>query len=569
MRRCLSFLALPYLLTAGELPIPIQAPLARVRLHPDEAWITRAGQTKLGVGTHRLQLKDLPPGLVLDDVRVSAQGPEGVRLGDLALDSEVRAIQETATWKAMESEAEGLQDHLDQLNAERASLAQESAFLKALQASHDKELSVRMNYTPPSSQAIVELSKGLQQRLTEVLARDTRAVREIAKLQSTLSKLQAEMTKRQSEQRQGPSRATVEVTLPKAGEIHLEFSYRSRMARWEPNYEARLSADGHRLELALFAAVRQQSGEDWKDVAVEISNVRASRSLDLPRYTQGQSVGWYTYPPQEKSSNYVVNGSNVSQNAYSIVEVVASNSGGFAPPPKPVTFAPEASAVSALETEARKIEENQGLGVTFQLDGRKDIASDGEPNRFKVMSKDIEHQFVVACTPRLDTTAYQVARFPSPKGIPLFPGAPIVQFVGTQRLGQTRLVFPEPGKPFQLAFGPHRPLSVRLYRADLKTETLGLISKDRQWTQEEHIDTANNGAEAVEVEIYDRLLVSTDEKVRIHNLSTTTPPTVVENNVRMWKLHLEPEGKQTLRLDTQIRVPVEGYISGLEGLGLR
>ncbi len=516
---------------------------------------------KLGPGTHRLRIADLPRGLGLDDVRVGASGPEGLQLGDLGLETEVRVTKESPAWKAMETELEGFQGRLDQLWAERSALAPEVAFLKGLLASQEKEQSGKLTATLPSAQSLVELSKGLQQRLGEVLIRDKQMEREVAKLQASLSRLQAEMAKRLGERSQGPSRATVEVGLARAGEVTVEFSYRTREARWEPTYEARLSPDGKRLDLVLFAAVRQRSGEDWKEVAVEISNVRPGRSLTLPRYTQGQSVGWYTHRSHSPSSSgavvEVLSGASVRDNMQA----------SYAPT-TPTTMAPPPAATAAQELEATRTNEGPGLGVTFKLEGIKDIPSDGEPQRFRIHSVNADHRLVIMTTPRLDPTAFQVARFPSPKGIPLFPGAPLVQYVGTQRLGQTAFTLPEPGKSFQLAFGPYRPMRVALRRLDLQRESVGFVSRERQWTLEERIELASEAEEPLEVEVFDRLLQASDDKVRITTLPPTQAPTTVEGQVGIWKLRLEPGKPLAIPLKTQIRGPEGGYISGLEGLGL-
>lgn len=553
------------MLLAGDPALPLVAPPTRVRLHPDEAWVTRVGRMPLGKGTHRLCIADLPPGLGLDDVRVAAMGPEGLQLGDLALDSALSLTRETQGWKDMQTEVESIQERLDHLAAERAALEPEIAFLKGLLASQEKEQAKQLTTALPSAQALVELSKGLQGRLTEALARKTRVERDMAKRQEALTRLKAELSKRESERRQGPTRVTVEVTVVKAGDVTLELTTRTRQARWEPAYEARLSPDGANLDLVLFAAVRQKSGEDWRNVTLEVSNVRTSRNLDLPLYDSGQSVGWYTHEHQ---------GSRGGSPTVA-VEVVASSSRASMDNAQasytqatPVTFAPPPSPNSARELEATRRNEGH-LGVTFRLEGSKDVLADGEPSRFRILTVPAEHSLVVVATPRLDPTAFQVARFPNPKGLPLFPGAPLVQFLGTQRLGQCSLILPELGKPFQLSFGPYRSVRVSLDRVNLQKETVGLLSKDRQWTLEERIDILSEAPNPVDVEIYDRLLTPADNKVRITQLPPTETPTELHRQVAQWKLRLEPGKTKTIPLKTQIRGPENGVLSGLEGLGLQ
>lgn len=557
--------ALPFLCLTLAAQTVVDAPIARVRLHPDEAWVTRIGQARLaGSGTFKLVVKDLPPGLGLDDLRVSAKGPEGSKLGDLAVNAEVRVVTETPEYKALLKEREGLRDRRDALEAEGESLQQELTFLRGLAAAYDKDISVKMVASAPNAATVVELSRGLGMRQNEILNRERRRRRELEKLAEEEGRLHAELAKRSGGSRRAPSRATVEVTLPRAGEVDLELSYRTRAARWTPAYEARLASDRKKLELVLYAAIAQRSGEDWSGVKVEITNARASRSLVVPKYAGAQEAGWTAVVAPEtreedRSAGYAqgVLGAAATQNQYLANATELKDSVPAAPPP-----------AEAAEVGAVAFEEAQGLATTFVLDGSKEVPSDGEPHRFKVVAKDLAPELHLLATPRLDPTVYQVARFAAPSGIPLFPGAAIVQFAGTARLGQTHLVLPAPGQPFELGFGPYRGLRASYTRVDAKKEQVGTFTKERQWTLKERLEVANDTGEPVEVEVQDRILKSTVEQLKVSATADTTPGAERQPGVRTWVVKLGGKEGATVTLGTVIKAPMEGELTGLEGLRL-
>jgi len=534
----------------------VDAPIARVRLHPDEAWVTRVGQARItGAGTAKLMIKDLPPGLGLDDLRVSAKGPEGSRLGDLGVSAEVRVVTETAEYKALLKEREGLRDRRDALEAEGESLQQELNFLRGLQAAYDKDISLKLAATAPNAASVVELSRGLGARQNEILGRERKRRRELEKLSEEEGRLAAELAKRRGGSREAPSRATVEITVPRAGEVELELSYRTRAARWTPAYEARLASDRKKLELVLFAAITQRSGEDWEGVKVEISNARASRSLAVPKYHGAQEAAWGALlppppPPPPPSPSMAGFASKQNPHLANAVEVVADK----------MDEAAEGGAVA--------LEEAQGLATTFILDGTKEVPSDGEPHRFKVIAKELAPDLRLLAVPRLDPTVYQVARFATPSGLPLFPGAAIVQFAGTVRLGQTYLAMPSPGQPFELGFGPYRGVRVSFARTDAKKEQVGTFTKERQWTLRERFEAANDTGEPVEVELQDRILKSTVEPLKIAATPDSTPGEERSPGVRTWTLRLGPKESATVGLGTVIKAPLEGVLTGLEGLRL-
>jgi len=222
----------------------------------------------------------------------------------------------------------------------------------------------------------------------------------------------------------------------------------------------------------------------------------------------------------------------------------------------------------ADEGEAATLEEAQGLATTFTLDGTKEVPADGEPHRFRVVARDLAPDLRLMAVPRLDPTVYQVARFATPSGIPLFPGAAIVQFAGTVRLGQTHLAMPSPGQPFELGFGPYRGVRVSYTRVDARKEQVGTFTKERQWTLKEKFEAANDTAEPVEVEVQDRILKSTVEQLKIAASPDTTPGEERSPGVRTWTLRLQPKKGATVQLGTVIKAPLEGVLTGLEGLRL-
>jgi uncharacterized protein (TIGR02231 family) len=510
-------------------------------------------------GVHRLLFQELPSGLGMDDVRVSAKGPQGSRLGDLNVGSEARKVTETPEYQALKKEREGLRDRQDALEAEGEALGQEQLFLKNLQAAHDKELSGRMIYALPGAGAVVELSKGIQSRLAEILTRDRKRRHELDKAREEAARLDQELRQRAAERSTSPSRALVEMTTTKAGDVEVELTYRTRQARWEPAYEARLASDGRKVELILFASVKQNSGEDWSEVQLEVTNTRASRSLTLAAFSGAQTVTYSENPP------YVANRSR-SNSAAAVVEVVAASSNFSAPAPAP---AQASYIVDAVPGEATPVEETQGLAATWSMDGAKEVPADNEPHRFRVISKELDPTLALVAVPRLDPTVYRVARFAVPSGIPLFPGSPVVHYAGTQRVGLASLEMPSPGKPLQLGFGPFRGVRVALQRLDAKKEMVGTFTKETQWTLKERFEVCNETEDTAIVEIQDRELKAASDKVKI----TTLPDSTASQEgsmpgVRAWPLKLAPKATGTVLLSTQIRTPVGGYVSGLGNLRL-
>jgi uncharacterized protein (TIGR02231 family) len=386
LRRRLPLLlpALTCLLSAEA--APLKAPIVRVRLHPDEAWVMRAGHLHLeGPGLHRPELRDLPPGLRLEDLQVNAKGPSGTRLGDVAVKADVRTVAETPEWKRLEAEMEALRDKQDALEAQRDALKQEQTFLKSLQASHAQELSARMAYTLPQAQSLAEFGKGLQARLATLMQQERRAQRDLDALKLEQARVQAEMDQRRGQQRTAPSLVTLELTTPAAGFVEVELNYRQTQARWRPVYEARLSEDRKTLGLVLTAAVTQSTGESWEGVRLEISNARPSRGLAVTTYEEAQLITRVTLRTSLASVESLPKGRDFNSIAM-LAPGLAPR--GFEGQVLTVDKTREQVEVAA-DQDATLTEEASGLAATWTLDGAKDIPSDGEAHRFRVLSRDL------------------------------------------------------------------------------------------------------------------------------------------------------------------------------------
>ena len=540
---------------AAQAPIPLEAPLAAVKLYPDEAWATRIARSQVASGgTHRLLIAGLPPGLTLDDVQVSAKGPAGSRLGDVSLSQDTLAVDESDGWKQLQADREALQDKVDALESQAESIQREITFLETIQAAQSTEASAKLTTAPPDGAALLSFGEGVQGRLGQLLLQNRHIARDLARLAAERQRLESALARLQGQARSSPSRVLVELTTPAAGAVEVQLSYRVRQARWQPAYEARLSADRRTLDLALYAAVTQRSGEDWTGVRLEISNVRPSRNLDLPRFFGARSVGWREAPaPPPPAPAYGATAMMVVSGEPGGVEAGVSLDKSVEPVDLPMARVANAT----LQTTS-------GLALDFRLAGAKDVPSDGDPHRFRLMDETVKPDLELIATPRLDPAVYQVVRFQAPGTLPIFPGAPMVQYLGEQRLGQGPLLKPAAGQPYQLGFGPYRGLRVTVRPTEHKLDLVGAFTRERQWTLRDRFDLTSELAEPVDVEVQDRLLKSTLDAVKVTDLPETTPGAQeLLPGVRTWRVHLEPGQTGSVTVATQVRAPKEGLVTGL------
>ncbi len=594
MRRHLLFSALAISLCA-EAPLPLQAPIRSVRLHPDEAWVTRVGTLRVsGAGTHKLKLAQLPGDLTSEGMRVQVKGPEGTRLGEILVGPDRYTPPETPESKTLLAKLEGLHQRKSLLESHQKAAEKAGEFLEAAMALPRGGGNGSTQIALPTGSALTELNRALEARWGELATQAQPRSKELEKIDIEMKTLESDWQKLKGklETNPNPRQVTVELVTPRSGEVELEISYRTAQARWKPTYEARLAPDAKNLELVLFAEVTQASGELWSGVQMELSNSHPSRVQEMPKFNGSPRIGWTPPPVPYRGGSATVEVIGTIPSAdITTSKMSASFSPGILTTAAPY-HPPEPQPLPVLEAPAASIEEAKGLAQTWKLEGPKDVPSDGDTHRFLVASRDTKPRLQIVVAPRLDSTPYQVVRFDAPSKLPMFPGAPILRSIGTMRMGQGSLSTPPPNQPFELSFGPYHGLRVALQRVSeqrpfrmtkiMETRQVqnGIVKNQvqeeiiangegRTWEVREIITLTNDSDLPLEVEVQDRVIQSIHESIKLAATPDTTPGAVLRSPlIQAWALQIPAKGTRDITTGLILKAPKEGDLTGLKELGL-
>lgn len=251
--------------------------LDRVRIHPHQAWITREATWNFrSPGSQRIRLTGLPPGLSLEDIRVQAEGIPGLRLGNIGITQEEARTEPDAGTKALQTEIRTLTRGQEELVQKLGALDEAMAAITNLKPDSGATPTGQV----PDPKAAVDLARAIQARSEAILAQAEDLRKEQAAVQARLGALSTSLFKKESLAKRNNSVISVELDSPAAGEARLQVLSRTGAARWRPTYEVRLGEKG--LELLCYASIGQATGEDWKNVGLEISNAEPERTIHAP-----------------------------------------------------------------------------------------------------------------------------------------------------------------------------------------------------------------------------------------------------------------------------------------------
>lgn len=257
-------------------------------VYTDRAIVTRTAALDLAAtGTAEVTFENLPATLLDQSLQVSGRGAAQVTILDVTAraayvdftpNERVKAIEDAL--RALAKQRRVLDDRGAVLKSQDGSLGKlETA---ATSAPH-KDTAPRLTIEE-SAKLLIFLEEQRGKLTAERQALDTQLEDLAAKVDAAQRAL--------NELRGAGSRATKTVTVrldaTTVGKLNLALSYTVPGASWTPSYDARVNSNEKTIALAYHGLVRQNTGEDWKNVALTLSTARPSLGGAAPRCGRGR-----------------------------------------------------------------------------------------------------------------------------------------------------------------------------------------------------------------------------------------------------------------------------------------
>lgn len=548
MRRtllALAFASIPGLAAAAALPSSIGA----VTVYQDRAVVTRAATSELAAGEHELVLENLPASLQENSLQVSAKSTGQATLLDVKVSDVYQAA--TANERVRQIEAQ-----IDKLVSRQAALDDEAAVLD-----NQRELILMMQRgaTEPAkdgARLTLDELKAIQALSAESLATTLAGLRRVAEqkteLEREMTALQTQLGVVRGESGRRTKSVTLRVNMARAGKLDLALTYAVAGARWTPAYDARLRPADRNVDLGYFGVIRQNTGEDWKNVKLTLSTARPSLGGGAP-----------TLRPW-------------------IIDVAAPP-----PPPRPLAApapaavqaemhakrAPRASAMedgAALpEPEAEVIEvstaqvQNAATSASFQIRNPATLLSDNTTQRVAIATAKLPAVLQYQSTPGLRETAYLTAQASNNTDFPFLAG-PLNTFLDDAFVASGAMKAVMPGEKLELALGADDGISIKRQLVNRYTESTGFSGSGKRVTYEYKITVKNNKTTTEKVSFADRLPISRNEKIVVKLLSPSERDIKREEDGKLvWDWELEPGKSRETVLKFSVDYPGDIAVSGL------
>jgi uncharacterized protein (TIGR02231 family) len=258
------------------------------------------------------------------------------------------------------------------------------------------------------------------------------------------------------------------------------------------------------LELVRRARVRQNSGEDWRGVALSLSTTRPQGSTGAPRLSS-EFID-IAPPPQPAPAPMVLARAMKSDAAMFETGMV-------------MAAAPEAFAVDMVESQATV--DLSGFQALFEVPGRVDVAGGGAAKKLRLGTFRLPVELEVRSTPLVDPAAYLHAAFTLDAPSALLPGEVALYRDGVY-VGDGQLPLINVGERHELGFGVLDQVQVKRIEVTASKGRQGLIKSENTDERHYRIKVTNRHTRALPVRVLERLPVPRHDKIRIETLAGTS-----------------------------------------------
>ncbi len=513
----------------------------QVTIYPNGARVTREGSLDLLPGPHSVLFNDIPASVVESSLRLSVEGPEGTRYYGVAFKKEFTSKVVDARTRKIRDQIQHLQDQrtdiLDKISARNTEIA--------ILRSYGAPRNLKREQPETRIDTFTKSASKIAQRIAVLTSENRLDERRAREIDLKINALNNQLAQGSSSAREKRT-AQADLELKKAGTTRFKLTYQVSGASWTPTYDLNLDtkAEKPRLELGFNGTIRQNTGEDWKDVTLMLSTSRPSENTQVP----DPSNWWlnsYTIQRQLYRKKYGMPPSAAPESSRDI-EVGQKFAKG------------KSEELEPAELELAKTIQ-AAFAVNYSINVLKDIPSDGAEHRVGILQSTYFLDLVLVVVPRLSLATFIEAEVKYEGEQILLPGSAQL-FRDGDFVGTTTLAAKAPGESFDLGFGQDDLIRVERKRGDEKSTP---IERRNRWITTLANFHPNNRA----IEVREQLPRTQQKEIKIDVIEVSPDP-VAENPEKpgliVWKFDLKPKEKTNVTFAYRVRHPEGLDVSLLE-----
>jgi uncharacterized protein (TIGR02231 family) len=519
-------------------------------LFSEQAYVTREASCTLEKGLQRISLE-------LGAIDVDGDSAQARVFGA----GEILSVQyqERPTSEHVQSKIQAMIDERLGLGREKALLEGRKRIVERGEKLLESVASFSKVQVPQEIQTHLPEREQLQQLLEFIDENGNGLLERERKLNHELERVDREMDRlaQRARQLRAPAqrnRKQIEILFDaaEAGKVRVEASYLVGRVSWKPVYKVDVPLELTGAELVRFASIVQNSGEDWADVELVLSDALPSRSgvLPQPRVWRLRAPAPVSLPPMAAGG---APEAAMASADFSVMEQDLEED----------EVLPEGMNMSLLEEPEAEyaVAEKRASHTAFeyQLPMPVSLPSDQADTLLPIERSGLEGEFRHYCVPRSDPLAYLV--FAIQPGADWLPGRINIHMAG-RYVGHAQLSERQAGEELLLNLGPDRGVKLELEKATDKLVETFFGKVDRNQLNRElvwRVRAENLKPDTLRLWVHDSLPVSSTDRFQVKGVEISPKPDERDwhdkEGVLLWKLEIRPSETRELMIGYTLHYP--------------
>jgi uncharacterized protein (TIGR02231 family) len=337
---------------------------------------------------------------------------------------------------------------------------------------------------------------------------------------------------------------TISIISDVATMANISVNYFVNTAGWEPMYDLRTEGVESQVKLTYKGIVYQRTKVDWTNVKLILSTGTPQCNLSAPElYTWYLDVIKPVYM-YDKSKKY-----NMPVAAQSMV-MSKGTANGYGERDEEKNLEQDADAKHAYEYVATN---DQQVQATFEIKLPYSIASDNKKHTVAVLQKDLDTKYMYKTVPKVDVTAYLLARVTGWEDLNLLPGKASVFYAGTY-VGQTYINPATTNDTLDLTLGKDDNVVVKRTKQKDKSKEK-LLNDDKIYSFAYEITMKNGNTKSIEIEVKDQMPITHGKDVVVTKDNMANATYEESTGMLTWRQTIKAKDTKHINFAYTIKAP--------------
>ncbi len=348
---------------------------------------------------------------------------------------------------------------------------------------------------------------------------------------------------------QATYRIIVSVLADQATAGSISVNYFVAQAGWTPEYDLRADNNTNKLQLTHKARITQNTGIDWNNALLTLATGTPMQSTIKPDLTPAYLSFYNAYQKEQKKRTLEKNAPQTlsfDESSCSTGNVKNLDIDDA----KDATFSFDWTSVS-----------DNILNTEYDVRLRYTIPADGKQHLVAIQTKDLKTNYNLSSVPKMDASAYLLAKITGWEDLNLIPGNSRIYFDGSY-IGESYIDPNTTNDTLVLSMGRDKGIVINRKKLKDKTKEKVLL-EEKTITVTYEIMIKNTKSVAAELHIDDQIPLSSNPGIVVKLADSSKAKYNEETGKLEWDINLKPKESRKISFTYEVKIPKDKIIAGL------